>query len=309
MVAWLQPKYRFGALLQPQLSSTARAQQQADQLRTILGSTGQTGFVVVGHSMGGLVARRAAQQDPTLINGVLTVGTPHQGAYLALQTEATVTEGIRRIALGMYTDLGCTYANQNLPCFFAAVAYHFVTPWLAGKVDDPLNFPATQDLKAVQYASNPFITNLNAAAESFTRVGIQSYPSKRWVVFRLVGDNRHNPEETWGGRFYVKVASDVSGSLKACFIGAAIFGRWNTFKWCKLGYDGMQNIDAVWNDFTAPHEGKSDGVVQGSSQLYPGGAVNYTIPGGDSHLGEPKSDRTRPIIEQAFNVNFNVPKP
>ena len=72
---------------------------------------------------------------------------------------------------------------------------------------------------------------------------------------------------------------------------------------------GGFGIDAMWNDFTAPHEGKSDGVVQGSSQVYPGGAVNYTIPGGDSHLGEPKSDRTRPVIEQAFNVNFNVPKP
>ena len=309
MVGWLRPKYQFGALLQPQLSSIARAQQQADELTTILQNSGQTGYVVVGHSMGGLVARRAAQQNPSLITGVLTVGTPHQGTYLALQTRETVALGIQRVAEGMYFDLGCTSANQNLPCFIAAVAYHFIPDYLAGKVDDPLNFPGTQDLKSVQRASNPFLTSLNAAAEPFTRVGIQSYPSKRWVAFRLVGDSRHNPEETWGGRFYVKVTSGVSGSLKGCFILAAFFGRWNTFRACKLGYDGLQNIDAVWNDFTAPGIGTSDGVVQGPSQVYPGSAVNYVIPGGDSHLGEPKSDRTRPLIERAFDLNFRVPRP
>jgi len=43
--------------------------------------------------------------------------------------------------------------------------------------------------------------------------------------------------------------------------------------------------------------------------VYPGSAVNYQIPGGDSHLGEPKSDRTLVRIRQAFDNDFRVPRP
>ena len=41
-----------------------------------------TTIVVVGHSMGGLVAEHAATLDAP-IDGIVTIGTPHQGARLA----------------------------------------------------------------------------------------------------------------------------------------------------------------------------------------------------------------------------------
>jgi pimeloyl-ACP methyl ester carboxylesterase len=39
--------------------------------------------IIVGHSMGGLLAQYATHQHPDAVAGVITVGTPHQGSWLA----------------------------------------------------------------------------------------------------------------------------------------------------------------------------------------------------------------------------------
>jgi len=61
----------------------------AQELAQLLSTDGLSGLIIVGHSMGGLVAREAAQQleaDPATkgkLRGIITLGTPHLGAPLA----------------------------------------------------------------------------------------------------------------------------------------------------------------------------------------------------------------------------------
>lgn len=53
---------------------------------------------VVGHSMGGLVARAALAEAPRRIGRVVTLGTPHEGAYAPLQALRGVYGTVRRLA-------------------------------------------------------------------------------------------------------------------------------------------------------------------------------------------------------------------
>jgi pimeloyl-ACP methyl ester carboxylesterase len=53
---------------------------------------------LVGHSMGGLVARAALATEPLRIGRVVTLGTPHEGAYAPLQALRGVYGTVRRLA-------------------------------------------------------------------------------------------------------------------------------------------------------------------------------------------------------------------
>lgn len=48
--------------------------------KTVLKDRSDTKVDLVGHSLGGLVARFSAQRSPDLVNTLITVGTPHNGA-------------------------------------------------------------------------------------------------------------------------------------------------------------------------------------------------------------------------------------
>jgi predicted alpha/beta hydrolase family esterase len=63
------------------------AKQLAEHLRQIKESNPLSKIFVVGHSMGGVLARVFAQKNPGQIAGVLSIGSPHHG------TEISVTVG------------------------------------------------------------------------------------------------------------------------------------------------------------------------------------------------------------------------
>lgn len=79
---------------------------------------------------------------------------------------------------------------------------------------------------------------------------------------------------------------------------------------CGYVWRALNNIDAGWDRLTA-YGDKTDGIVQGSSQVYPtsGNAQErqYPINGGDSHLGETKSNLVKEQISRAFTEYFLVP--
>jgi triacylglycerol esterase/lipase EstA (alpha/beta hydrolase family) len=69
----------------PPLASIERfAAQTAHRIDAILAATGASQVVIVGHSMGGLVARAYLRGwGGTKVRRVITIGTPHQGSVLA----------------------------------------------------------------------------------------------------------------------------------------------------------------------------------------------------------------------------------
>jgi triacylglycerol esterase/lipase EstA (alpha/beta hydrolase family) len=67
-----------------QLTLAAQGDEVAEIVAAVLAITGATKVTIVGHSMGGLAARAYAQYhaEPHL-DRIVTVGTPHQGAWIA----------------------------------------------------------------------------------------------------------------------------------------------------------------------------------------------------------------------------------
>ncbi len=73
----------FTPAVEPFASSTVRGDQLLTQVKAILAQTGHRKVVLIGHSQGGLDARRVATLRPDLVAAVVTFSTPHKGSAVA----------------------------------------------------------------------------------------------------------------------------------------------------------------------------------------------------------------------------------
>ena len=93
------PLYVFD--YQSYLSYVESGQQLRDELKREKAATNLDGFILVGHSMGGLLSRVAAQaleaeeHDAQTVRGIITLATPHEGTPLPSYYVASVFSGIR----------------------------------------------------------------------------------------------------------------------------------------------------------------------------------------------------------------------
>jgi pimeloyl-ACP methyl ester carboxylesterase len=150
---------------------------QALELEGKLRASGTRDNVVVGHSQGGLVARRTAQMESGLVSGVVSISSPHTGAMIADFTpkEATgaLVDAVAR--LGGYCLLpGCGtigHVANELP-------YRYFSPPNDG------DMPARLD----NQRGSPFLDSLNSRYEPFRRAGIENDAGPRFSWARLIGD-------------------------------------------------------------------------------------------------------------------------
>ena len=276
----------------PDLNDRARIADQAADLTGKIQATGHAGYILIGHSQGGLVSGHVARYHPELVNGVVTVGTPHLGAPIMQTEKAAVMAGLFGVsALATY---GCIDGGSPIGCKVPAYFAAFGIP-LLGKIIGDVASPVRVDLRP---GSNLQAT-LNGSMEPFPRVGIQHFAKKLFVEWRLYGDYWDNPEGPNGGRsrarraegaFYTNTACGVLGWL---INATAIAGK------CATRATGMLATTGLWNVMTA-RLGKTDGIVPGSSQIYPNATKNFEIPKGDSHVGETKSNLTREKLRFAL---------
>jgi pimeloyl-ACP methyl ester carboxylesterase len=301
MDPWLSSDFYFSRKLIPSLPSTARLAAQADELTNVLVNSGGKDFILVGHSQGGLISRRVAQRRPDLARGVITVGTPHRGAAIARNGRLALSSYFGAQVNNLYR--GCTSTLDDAGCYIAdflrRTIYGYAADWGISQL-----VPVSVDLQP----ASQFVTALDTAPEYFTRVGIQSYAHRRWVVARLGGDLICHPENWCGGRAMASYASWAQDGFYTCTIIAGLLGYWNTSFWCGYIAFSMYQIDDGWNQLTAPYGDRTDGIVQGSSQVYPRALKQYPINGGDSHVGETTSDYTERRLFEALSVQFGVPR-
>jgi pimeloyl-ACP methyl ester carboxylesterase len=100
-------------------SLDAMAQDLARQLATI-----QRPVVLVGHSLGGLVARRMLQLRPELrFAGLITIGTPHAGSVQAALAFAEAGRSLRRDSEWLRTLAAAPAPLPALPCV-AVYSWH-----------------------------------------------------------------------------------------------------------------------------------------------------------------------------------------
>ncbi|MGH7458928.1 MAG: esterase/lipase family protein, partial [Longimicrobiaceae bacterium] len=130
------------------------------------------GNIVIGHSQGGLIARRLGQRRSDLVNGVITIGTPHRGARIATRTREYVADGIRSVLSGYcYGDFFCNIFVSVLADVTAKESVYGLLP----VVED--NEPGSA-----------FLATLNGTYEGFRRASIENDANPRWSLFRLAGD-------------------------------------------------------------------------------------------------------------------------
>ena len=219
--------------------------------------------ILIGHSQGGLISRRVTQRlegvRPDWVEGVITIGTPHQGAYVALNSPSDPASAWRRV-LGLNLVCG---ALGDLCSPAEGAVRSLVTFGLAmqGSTSD-----AAEDIRPL----SPAIQAVNEATETFPRFGIRNEIDKRWAMARLGGDLYNGKGENM-----VTVVDGVVGG----FALVAVVGGWVPF----IGWGaaaiaarvvwGFVSTDAWWNRITSGGD-ESDGFIQASSQRYPNATRN-----------------------------------
>lgn len=275
----------------------------------VYSGSGQSNFIVMGHSQGGLIARDVNQRSnfpsPTgLTRGVVTLNCPHQGALLARNSRNAVADALADQIVELAARSRCPSCDGHPGCFIACfLAERAFRPVINYAFDAAI--PASTDL----IPGSSYLSQLNSAAENFTRVGIEGDADKRWALMRLGGDAFCFPENgLCGGRAIVRFTRISYGIFR--FLEIICLLRLNfqcAAFWGGIA-DGMDNVDRFWTRLTTTSSDGTDGIVQTSSQVYPAATARYPILGADSHLGATKSDKERVRIEQALEQQFFVPR-
>lgn len=97
-------------------SSTARGEQLANQVRTVLAASGANKVNLIGHSQGGLDSRYVAAVYPSLVASVTTVGTPHRGSPVADAVAGTgswTVDTLAKIVNGVGDIISYLQGNGN----------------------------------------------------------------------------------------------------------------------------------------------------------------------------------------------------
>lgn len=295
---WLRCRYQTATEVIPSLASLdSHSSQSYDQMNRV-DATQQSGFVFIGHSQGGLVSRYTAQRyagqgRAHMVEGVVSLGTPHQGALLARNLKQGGVDGMYHLlgAAGrcgtVFLDAGCHITSY--------VTQRVLDGWISGMLN--AYAPATMDLQP----NSPSVSHLNSQYEGFARYGIQHYPKKRWMPMRLMGDMGDHVN----GPDWVRYTEWAYQGLRVCNYASIFFGQFWLTQACGTAHRTMDSADRWWDRMTAPGM-KSDGIVHGPSQVYPGALEQLPIDGGESHVGETKSTRTRDRLDYLLPNKFNV---
>src|SRR6185437_7140092 len=127
MTTWLVPKFQFGTMLVPTLPWIDSLSSQASLLTNRINADPGSGFVLVGHSQGGLISRASAQAITAVnagkITGVLTVDTPNLGADIAQSLSDGIASGFQADAQGLFDIAGCGSVFDNLACTLAGIIF------------------------------------------------------------------------------------------------------------------------------------------------------------------------------------------
>jgi pimeloyl-ACP methyl ester carboxylesterase len=315
------------------LPSLAYLNDQTTELINHLDASGGGSSVVVGHSQGGLIARRLAHRRPDLVRGVITVGTPHQGARVANAAPAALAHELQR--------------QVNEAICFSKLCRDILTLSLAPVIDQ-IVYGAVDQVTPVRENVAPgsfFLDSLSSHHEPFLRAGIESDAGFRWALYRIAGDavssrtrlldgaRPHGETVVWwvGGLVNAAAFLDLLSSLAVydaypfgggvdCMAAGystywvpCIDVHFHTY-WYQSAYwvtliaaladisnrlsSALIRLDRYWDVVTTGGIGDTDGFIQFDSQRYPNSSGahvpdRYVIRGADSHTGSTASPMVR----------------
>ena len=311
MMPWIDNTFAFGGHLKISLPSTATYDDQRDSLRRALDGIGEDSYIFIGHSNGGIVSRRLAQQlsqeTPGKVQGVITIDSPHHGGP-AMRLGIAIGAAALGTALALPEMYRCTTGVRG--CGEVQIISMAEGPlWkLAGLATTPLYYQMVPN-------SSFQTTQLNTAPEPFKKVGIVSRSQKKYVWARLWAENRCAPDETCGGREQVHRTKRLVSHLKHSAIisalvsvGALILGQPSTAYQAGVAAISSAGLLAVievfdwmYREVVAPGD-DSDGIAPVQSQMYPNADRLYYIENADSHVGATRSEYVRDRVFAALSA-------
>jgi pimeloyl-ACP methyl ester carboxylesterase len=295
--------YAFTKILAPSLNWREGISYQAADLQgraSVLGANA----LFIGHSQGGLLSRKVGQANPgypgSLVKGVVTIDSPHQGAVIA---KVLNWVDYQNIVNTLRSSAFVKYCQGNMiPCILDAAAAQ-------GTVDDiTASYSPSNSSRDLQ-PNSPALQALNSTTERFLRGGVQNTIDGRFKWARLYGDKNHNPEEPWGGRHLQRITSEFFLKMRHChnawwFPGSSV---------CGVVYSAILHLDEAFERHIDPTHSGSDGIVTYPSQIYPntyspvGPPRNFRIKDGDSHVGVLKTAAVREAILRQILPFYGLP--
>lgn len=182
--------------------------------------------ILVGHSMGGLIAREIANTQPGYADGIVTVGTPHQGSNLAKNIERvprftaeTVGDLVKP---GNIFEIG---RHEDLDKFIA-VAVPLLERGLARYLESAMQARSAPTVNLVP--NSPYLTRLNGSSESV--IANRTYAiyttEDPFALLRLAeSSDTGRADKDIEEKIFIAAASYSIGSLIARVIGHYMASR------------------------------------------------------------------------------------
>ena len=304
MDPWISARYPISRKVKSSLNWRAGIESQSASLRDQMLGNGGSGYLMIGHSNGGLISRRVGQMEiqagGPLVNGVVAIATPHHGLPFAQNSRAAMTS-----QLSAY--LSFPLAQIGGSCWRKEFA------WLCPTLNDALltlvprivNFafdaaaPMTSDVRP----GSPFLAQLNARNENFLQYSVEIESQGAWKFVRMAGDWKCEPEDRCSGHHMQNAMESIYDVLRVCgsnfivrIVKSGLAEKCNDVRW------SLSALNLAYERLTAPNDG-SDGLVPMKSQKYPGISEEDRIVmrrAKESHVGQLKSSSVREAISTAI---------
>jgi pimeloyl-ACP methyl ester carboxylesterase len=315
MSQYVRERYAVGNEIRHSLDWKASYEDQAADLANRFRSDASTyrgPYVLVGHSNGGLVNRYMAQQlqDPSLVRGVITVSSPHAGAYLANTTQR-VLMGILAVPISGYY-MGCDMADAYVCTRGGNLATQValaLAPVLASSA-----FPVLQEMGT----NAPFHGTINQRGDvGYIAAGVQNRIWDRWTMWRVLSDFQRCPDGYFDcdqySRNYVNAVDKNYHHFIDCAVISGFLGIFwppsrSTAAGCAKNAAFLRVTDVAYKRLSVG-SGHGDGVVPEFSQMYPGApaTMQFLVDDTDSHLGETRSRISAGGVLRALNQGLRIP--
>jgi pimeloyl-ACP methyl ester carboxylesterase len=310
---YVRARLRVGYELRHTLPWQNSYEEQADELsqkfdRDLLERSGQC--VLVGHSNGGRVNRYMAQsRDAANVAGVVTVSSPHAGAYLANLDQTILTTALA-VPIA-FAASGCDLAGT----FICSQGARFGAQVLA--VVGPMMLQGAIPVTKQMGTDAAFSAIINGRGDqTYKTAGVQNRMWDRWTAWRLIGDNQQcEPHSVVDcdaiSSSYPRTADRTYHGYIKCSVVSGLFG----FIWpgsrraavsCARSAASMFAMDYAYKRLSVG-SAHGDGVVPEHSQIYPGSPVQVLVDDSNSHIGETRSRRTANGIAFAISQSVGTP--
>lgn len=314
----------FGAgvsVSRPAYGSMGNHEAAANEVGASFSSTSRP--AVVAHSLGGTVARALDRSEMRVLDGIITVGSPHLGAGIAVNRFLVLP--VISAAAANVLDAPLYYMGldgghvQDVSLYIEGFALLAAYALRGQHITNLLNSPIASELEP----ASPFLQTLNGdpnKAHELARMG-----QKRFAIVS------HVPPDAQLCALLFPLGYDgcvdYINDLSFWFAGRALYyasyfdpndpyallKQAQAFRWWASG-NALLGMNGLWCSLLGV-QGQfgcdADGFIGAQSQVWPG-AIERHLFQGPGHMGEPVDDRAlaeaSSILQQYFGVTY-LPAP